>query len=273
MIAIQTMALRWRHTVQQEVLKMNLGSRQFVAAALIFCPLVVWAQESDLPSAPSAVIAERGFQKARVLTFTNGPTREIAPKPSSRLDSTQKFSSFVEQSMSPYATFSSAIQAGFHPIGSNAQYTENYAGRMGQTMANSTEEAFFTKFLLPSMLHQDPRYHASTESGTVDRAFYATSRVLVGRTDNGKPTLNTSELVGAVLAASITSAYHPYRHPTNGQTAGNAATTIGSDAGINMLREFWPDIRSHLMDGPKIMQSLVTQFGPRIQAASVPANQ
>jgi hypothetical protein len=40
-----------------------------------------------------------------------------------------------------------------------------------------------------------------------------------------------------------------------------------------MLREFWPDIRSRLMDGPKIMQSLVTQFGPRIQASAVPANQ
>jgi hypothetical protein len=267
------MALRWRHTGQQELSKMNMGSRQFAAAALIFCPLVVGAQEAQLPSAPSAVIAERGFQKAQSLTFTNGPAREVAPTPSSRLDSSQKFSSFVEQSMSPYAAFSSAIQAGFHPVGSNPQYTENYANRMGKTMADSTEEAFFTKFLLPSVLHQDPRYHASTENGTVDRAFYAISRVLVGRNDNGKPTLNTSELVGAMLAASITSAYHPYRHPTNGRVAGNAATTIGSDAGINMLREFWPDIRSRLMDGPKIMQSLVTQFGPRIQASAVPANQ
>lgn len=252
---------------------MNLGSRQIVAAALIFCPLVVGAQEAQLPSAPSAVIAERGFEQAQALTFTNQFARDVAPMPSSRLDSAQKFSSFVEQSMSPYAAFSSAIQAGFHPIGSNPQYTESYASRMGKTMANSTEEAFFTKFLLPSMLHQDPRYHASTENGTMDRAFYAISRVLVGRSDNGKPTLNTSELFGAVLAASITSAYHPYRHPTNGQTAGNAAATIGSDAGINMLREFWPDIRSRLMDGPKIMQSLVTQFGPRIQASAVPANQ
>src|ERR1019366_9358134 len=215
------------------------------------------AQEAQLPSAPSAVIAERGFQKAQSLTFTNGPVREVVPTPSSRLDSTQKFSSFVEQSMSPYAAFSSAIQAGFHPVGSNPQYTENYANRMGKTMADSTEEAFFTKFLLPSVLHQDPRYHASTENGTVDRAFYAISRVLVGRNDDGKPTLNTSELVGAMLAASITSAYHPYRHPTNGRAAGNAPTTIGADAGINMLREFWPDIRSRLMDGPKIMQSLV----------------
>jgi hypothetical protein len=252
---------------------MNLETRYFVAAALIFCPLVVGAQESQLPSAPSAVIAERGFQKARDLSFTVSRSYSAAPSSTSRLNSSQKFSSFVEQSMSPYATFSSAIQAGFRPIGSNPQYTENYASRMGQTMANSTEQAFFTKFLLPSMLHQDPRYHASTQDGTVDRAFFAISRVLVGRNDSGKPTLNTSELVGAVLAASITSAYHPYRHPTTGQVAGNAATMIGSDAGINMLREFWPDIRSHLMDGPKMMQSLVTQFGPRIQASSVPANQ
>jgi hypothetical protein len=94
----------------------------------------------------------------------------------------------------------------------------------------------------------------------------------VARDDNSKATFNTSELLGAVLAASISSAYHPYRRTTGREVAGNAAATIGSDAGINMLREFWPDIREHLMDhGPKLMQTLVTQFGPRLQANTVPA--
>lgn len=251
---------------------MKCKSRHFAAAALVFCPLMLVAQE--LPSAPSAVIAERGFQRAREIAFSNNPAQNqtTIAKPTSRLNSTQKFSSFVEQSMSPYSTLSSAVVAGFRPIGSNPQVPETYASRMGQTMSEQTKEQFFTKFLMPTMLHQDPRYHASSETGNANRAFYALSRVFVARDDNSKATFNTSELLGAVLAASISSAYHPYRRTTGREVAGNAAATIGSDAGINMLREFWPDIREHLMDhGPKLMQTLVTQFGPRLQANTVPA--
>jgi hypothetical protein len=253
---------------------MKFESRQFAAAALLFCPLLLIAQQAQLPSAPSAVIAERGFQRARDITFSSAPAQVTIARPASRLNlnTDQKFSAFVEQSMSPYSTLSSAVVAGFRPIGGSPQLSEPYAARLGQTISNQTKEQFFTKFLLPSMLHQDPRYHSSTQTGNVNRAMYAISRVFVARDDNSKSTFNTSELVGAVLAASISSAYHPYRRTTPGEAAGNAAATIGSDAGINMLREFWPDIRTHLMDhGPRLMQTLVTQLTPKFQSGTVPA--
>jgi hypothetical protein len=253
---------------------MKFASRHFAAAALAFCPLFMHGQQAPLPSAPSAVAVERGFAEASQMNFTVlGPT-VAQPQSSSRLNSDQKFSSFVEQSMSPYATFSSAIAAGFRPSFNSAQTPENYANRFGHAISDRTEQGFFTKFLLPSMLHQDPRYFASEDTGTVDRASYALTRVLVGRTDGGKATLNTSELLGAVIAASLSSAYHPYRHLTPGETASHAAGSIAGDAGMNMLREFWPDIRERVMDhGPKVMQSLVTRFGPRVQSTGVPPTQ
>jgi hypothetical protein len=247
---------------------MKFVSRHFAAATLILCPLLVSAQE--LPSAPSAVIAQHAFAATSEMTFTTSRVRAVAPSPSSRLNSDQKFSSFVEQSMSPYATFSSAIAAGFRPAWNNSQYSETYASRFGHTISDQTEQGFFTKFLLPSVLRQDPRYHPSGQTGDVDRAGYALSRVLIGRNDDGKPTLNTSELIGAVIAASLSTAYHPYRRYTPGETASRAVSGIGADAGMNMLREFWPDIRDQLMDhGPKIMQGLVTRLGPRIQGTAV----
>ena len=253
---------------------MKLTLRQFAAAGLLFCPLILHGQDASLPSAPSAVVAARGFERASEMNFTASPVSIASPSQSSRLNSDQKFSSFVEQSMSPYATFSSAIAAGFRPAGTSQQLSENYASRFGQTMSDHTEQAFFTKFLLPTMLHQDPRYHSSASTGYSNRAAYALSRVFIGRDDNGKSTLNTPELVGAVIAASLSSAYHPYHQPTPGHMMSNAASTIGSDAGINMLREFWPDIREHLMDhGPKLMQTLVTQFGPHQQVTAIsPSN-
>ena len=247
---------------------MKFAPRHFVAATLIFCPLLVSAQE--LPSAPSAVIAQHSFAAASEITFTTPAAWVTTPSASSRLSSEQKFSSFVEQSMSPYATFSSAIAAGLRPTSSNSQYADTYASRFGRTVSDQTEQGFFTKFLLPSMLGQDPRYHLSEDTGYVDRASYALSRVLIGRNDNGRPTFNAPELIGAVIAASLTTAYHPYHHPRPGEVVGNAAGTIGSDAGMNMLREFWPDIRERLMDrGPKMMQSVVTHVGPRIDGTAI----
>src|ERR1700761_5264537 len=194
---------------------MGWAARHFGIASLVLCPLLTFGQpESDLPSAPSAVAAEQAPRQE--LKFSSVPTL-AAPGPSSRLDSNQKFSTFVEQSMSPYATFSTAITASVRPYPNNSQFGDTYASRMGRTMSDQTEQGFFSKFLLPSMFHQDPRYFQSDNVGTFDRASYALTRVLVTRNDNGRPTLNTSEILGSLIAASLTTAYHPYRRFTPGE--------------------------------------------------------
>ena len=250
---------------------MKLNLRHCAAAGLILCPLLVRAQ--DLPSAPSAVAAQQQFQHASDIAIASSPALAGSPSRHSRLTTEDKFNTFVAQSTSGYATFSSAIAASFRPSWNNSQYAENYASRFGHSMSDQTEQGFFTKFLLPSVLHQDPRYHMSEDTDMTNRTGYALSRVFVTRNDNGKPTLNTSELLGAVLAASITTAYHPYHQPTAGDAASRAASSIGADAGMNMLREFWPDIRGHIMDhGPKVVQSLVKGIGPRIQGTAAPVN-
>jgi hypothetical protein len=253
---------------------MKLSGCHFVAAAALLASTGALAQDSSLPMAPSAIAAQKGFKVASEMTLSQSPMRMVKANPRVTLNPEQKFSSFVEQSMSPYATISSAALASFRPAWNNSQYPETYAGRLGHSMADQTEQGFFTKFLLPTMLHQDPRYHSSESTGTMSRASYALSRVLVGRKDNGRATLNTSELLGAAIAGSLSSAYHPLRQRTPGEAAGRAAASIGADAGMNMLREFWPDIRGRVLDhGPKVMQSLMLRFGSRVQSADpLPSN-
>ena len=253
---------------------MKLFMRHFAAAAIAFCPALLCGQDASLPSAPSAVAQQRGFELAGEATFVAVPASMASPRANSRLTSEQKFNTFVEQSFSPAATFSSAISAGFRPAWNNSQFNETYASRMGHAIEDQTEQGFFTKFLLPTLLHQDPRYHPSTSTTKIGRATYAISRIVIGRTDGGRPTLNTSELVGAVLAASVPTVYHDPHAPTVADTASRAASNLGTDVGMNMLREFWPDIRDAVRDhGPKMMQTLVTRFNPRLQpVAANPTN-
>jgi len=246
----------------------KLSVRHFAATAVIMCPLMVHAQQDALPTAPSAVAAERGFEMATETTFVAMATPE-AVRSSSRLNTEQKFKSFVEQQFSPAATFSSAFTAGVHPSWNSGQVGETYAGHVSNVIEDQTEQGFFTKFLLPTVFHQDPRYHPSTSTNAVSRAAYALSRVVIGRTDSGHATLNTSELTGAVLATAIPTVYHPIRQYDAAQTANRAAAGIATDAGMNLIREFWPDVRDCVMDhSPKMLQSLVTKIGPRPQSAA-----
>lgn len=250
---------------------MKLNLRHCAAAGLIFCPMLLPAQ--DLPSAPSAVAAQQEFQRVSDIAIAASPAPPGKTARHNGLTSEDKFKTFVAQSTSGYATFSSAIAASFRPAWNNSQYSETYASRFGHSISDQTEQGFFTKFLLPSVFHQDPRYHMSDDTDVKGRGLYALSRVFITRNDNGRSTLNTSELLGAALAGSITTAYHPYHQPTAGDVASRAVSSIGADAGMNMLREFWPDIRGHIMDhGPKVVQTLVTRIGPRIQGTAAPVN-
>jgi hypothetical protein len=137
-----------------------------------------------------------------------------------------------------------------------------YAKRFGTYAADGTIENFFVGAILPSMLHQDPRYFQLGHGTFVHRTGYAMSRIFVTRTDSGKSQFNYSEIVGAALASAIsTYSYHPHPgyHPEPGvkvpyvasdRTLKNTASVWGSQVGYDMLtlvvKEFWPDVRRKL---------------------------
>lgn len=104
-----------------------------------------------------------------------------------------------------------------------------------------------TKAVLPSVLHQDPRYFQSGKGNFGHRTFYALTRVFITRSDKGTEEFNYSEILGAGAAAGIsTYAYHPSddRHLENvGSVWG---TQIGYDMISDVVKEFWPDLRRKL---------------------------
>jgi hypothetical protein len=75
------------------------------------------------------------------------------------------------------------------------------------------------------------------------RIGYATSRVVVTRGDSGARQFNFSEIIGNGAAAGVSAAYYPpsSRHPE--EVCEKWALNVGSDAGFNILKEFWPDMR------------------------------
>jgi len=126
------------------------------------------------------------------------------------------------------------------------QGTEGYAKRYAATFADGTIENFMVGAVLPSALHQDPRYYEMGKGGFWHRTSYAVSRLLITRSDSGHAEFNFSEIVGSAIAASISTFSY---HPRGERNIGNTATVWGSEIGYDgitiELKEFWPDIHRH----------------------------
>jgi len=123
---------------------------------------------------------------------------------------------------------------------------EGYSKRFEISVAGAEAGAFFGTFLFPTLLHQDPRYFPSRQDAISDRLAYAASRVIIGRSDDGRNVLNTSMVLSQFAQAALANAYIPYRNETAAGTIENALAGLGGMAEYNILNEFWPDIKSFL---------------------------
>jgi hypothetical protein len=179
------------------------------------------------------------------------------------LSAKQKFaimarSSFDYSQIPRYAVIAAISQAE-NSEPAFGQGAEGYGKRFAITFADGTIENFMTIALMPSLLHQDPRYYRLGEGSFAHRTGYVLTRVFATRGDSGRPQFNASGILGSALAAGIsTFSYHPrstyVSTPTNprlyissDRTFKNAASEWGTLIGFDTLtiaaREFWPDIQ------------------------------
>jgi hypothetical protein len=118
-----------------------------------------------------------------------------------------------------------------------------YGKRLGASVAGAESATLFSGYIFPTILHQDPRYFRSRQDDISDRLAYAASRVLIGRSDDGRNVINTSQILGQFVQAAVSNAYIPYRTESVPGTIENALAGLGSIAQADILNEFWPDIK------------------------------
>ena len=172
----------------------------------------------------------------------------------------------------PWWAFLSAISQANNSEPGYGQGWGAYGKRFATAAADGTIENFTTGAVLPSLLHQDPRFYQLSTGSFSRRSWYAVSRIFVTRTDSGHSQFNYSEIVGSALSASIsTYSYHPkstyISTPTNphkfvpsDRTLANTANVWGSQVGYDtitiVVKEFWPDIHRKLSKKPKVVPAV-----------------
>jgi hypothetical protein len=125
-----------------------------------------------------------------------------------------------------------------------------YTKRYGVAFANHAGSDYMTGSIFPILLKEDPRYFRKAEGGFFRRFFYAASRIPVTRTDKGKNRFNFSEIIGNAAAATLSNVYLPHGDRTPSYSAQTFALFLGSDALVNIAKEFWPNVRHKLFHGP-----------------------
>lgn len=222
-----------------------------------------WCGTKSLPDAPTPQFETTAY----------APGSPPQPAPYVPLTSHQKFELFTHRTYSPYTFFSAAFDAAYaHVTDTWPDYgrgASGYGKRYGATVADAEARSFFMSYLMPSLLHQDPRYFSSTSTKFWPRLLYASSRVFITRADSGQDTFNSSLLAGAAITTVLTNAYYPRTERSVGDTMNRFGGGLLGAVQTNVMREFWPDItrlfHKHEPLGMKHMEEQVEQKVPLVK--------
>jgi hypothetical protein len=163
------------------------------------------------------------------------------------LNSSDKLDLFLRRAASVDILVGTTFDAGWAQLTddwpSYGRGMPGFGKRWGTLMADREARIFFGTFLLPTVLHQDPRYlRLGPGHPLLSRIGYAFTRVAVARKDSGGHTLNSSLLLSTVLVKALANAYYPQTERGFSRTVNRVEGSLVGSAQGYMLIEFLPDI-------------------------------
>ncbi len=158
----------------------------------------------------------------------------------------QKFKIAAEDTFSAPSYLLGGVFAGLSQMNNSnpsfGQGAEGYLKRYASNTADQDIGNFMTEAIMPSLLHEDPRYFRKGTGSIKKRLLYAASRVLITRTDSGGTSFNTAEFLGNGTVAAIGNLYYADAKGFS-PTMQRMFTQISTDAISNVLKEIWPDVK------------------------------
>jgi hypothetical protein len=162
----------------------------------------------------------------------------------------QKFTIAAKNSFDYSSFIIVGIQAGISMSGNS--YPQFHQGAAGygryywHTLADTADENFFVSGIGPVVFHQDNRFYTLGHGSFGKRSWYAVTRVLVTRRDNGSETFNFSEVVGSGAAAGVGSLYYPSQYRTWTKVGQRWLTSDLIDCFNFWWKEWWPTANKYV---------------------------
>jgi hypothetical protein len=118
------------------------------------------------------------------------------------------------------------------------QGVKGYGQRFGAAYTNATSDILIGGAILPSLLHQDPRYFYQGTGDRKSRVLHAVSSPFIAKGDNGRWQPNYSSVGGDFAAAALTNIYYPPSNRGPGLVFSNALITTGGRIANALAQEF-----------------------------------
>jgi hypothetical protein len=208
-------------------------------------PLKIQPNPDDLSQQATYQVPKRIFW-----IIPNFMTANDQPENQGPLTPAQKYNIAWHQFSDASAHFGNVIQAAISQAADGLPHYGQGWGAFGERYLAQEGDQFTGSLLiygvLPQALHQDPRYFRSGRGSAWKRIAYAASRVLIARTDSGKPTFNASQVFGQLGQASLSMLYYPKQDRQIHGVLEGWAINQGYNIGWNQLKEFTPDLGAFL---------------------------
>ena len=165
-------------------------------------------------------------------------TYEKNPAP---LSSRLKFQLAFRALTDPVTTVGFALNAGMYQMAGYPRYSEGakgYGQRLGATFAGGYTKVLIGEAVLPSLLHEDPRYFYQGTGTTRSRLFHAISSPFITMRDDGRRGINYSDIGGDLASGAIANLYYPDSQRGAGLVARSALIGAGGRMANSLIQEF-----------------------------------
>ena len=136
------------------------------------------------------------------------------------------------------AAFLAAVDQAANSSPNYPQGWKGYAQRFGANYADGFTDILFGGAVLPSVLHQDPRYYYQGTGTKRSRLMHALSFPFICKGDNGNRQPNYSSMGGDLISASLSNLYYPDKDRGVGLVFRNFAVGTGVRSISTVLQEF-----------------------------------
>jgi hypothetical protein len=199
--------------------------------------IVIWA-------CLTGVAAVAQVQPGQLVSSTDSPTITTSPSIDSQpLTIGEKYQIALQRTFDPAEIMRLTLSAGL-------DQWRNYPSEWGQgwdafgvRVASALGQQLVRqqlRFAVGAIDHEDPRHERSGLTGVWPRTRFAIVHTFISRSDSGKNMPAYSRFIGDYGAGFISREWYPDRFHTVGQGLEAGTISLGTDVGMNILREFWP---------------------------------
>ncbi len=164
----------------------------------------------------------------------------------------QKMKLALRSTTDPVAFAAAFVVAGYHEARDDDKGfgwgIEGYGKRSGAAYLDAFDGNMIGNGILPSILHQDPRYFRLGHGTITHRLLYSLATNVICKHDNtGKWEPNYSNILGNIAGGAISNLYYPSSNSGVSQTFTNGFIVTAEGGFGSVFDEFWPDVSRKLL--------------------------